>query len=171
MISKRLEKELNKQLNAELYSAYLYLSMSAFLASKNLSGFSHWMKLQFEEEQQHAMKFFQYIIDRGGRVELEKISAPKKEWKDVLDVFDNVVKHEAKVTEMINNLVNIALEEKDHATVAMLQWYVSEQVEEEATVGDIYDQLSLIDGKGAGLFMLDREAKQRTDMTNTQENQ
>ncbi len=163
MISKRLEDALNKQLNAELYSAYLYLSMSAFLATKNLSGFSHWMKLQFEEEQAHAMKFFQYIIDRGGKVELSKIEAPKSEWKDIIDVFAHVVKHEAHVTKMINDLVNIALEEKDHATVAMLQWYVSEQVEEEATVGDIYDQLTLIEGKGAGLFMLDREAKQRVN--------
>jgi len=161
MISKRLEAELNKQLNAELFSAYLYLSMSAFLARRNLSGFSHWMKLQFEEEQSHAMKFFQYILDRGGNVELMDIKAPRKEWKGIVDMFENVVKHEAHVTEMINNLVNIALEEKDHATVAMLQWYVSEQVEEEATVGDIYDQLKLIEGKGAGLFMLDREAKQR----------
>ena len=169
MISKRLEAELNKQLNAELYSAYLYLSMSAYLSTKNLSGFSHWMKLQFEEEQSHAMKFFQYILDRGGNVELLDIQSPKKEWKDIVDLFKHVVNHEAHVTEMINNLVNIALEEKDHATVAMLQWYVSEQVEEEATVGDIYDQLKLIEGKGAGLFMLDREAKQRTfSTTNTQ---
>lgn len=169
MISKRLEAELNKQLNAELYSAYLYLSMSAYLSKKNLSGFSHWMKLQFEEEQGHAMKFFQYILDRGGVVELLDIKAPKKEWKDIIDIFNTVVKHEAHVTEMINNLVNIALEEKDHATVAMLQWYVSEQVEEEATVNDIFDQLKLIEGKGAGLFMLDREAKQRSAMdANTQ---
>ena len=169
MISNRLETELNKQLNAELYSAYLYLSMSAYLARKNLSGFSHWMKLQFEEEQSHAMKFFQYILDRGGSVKLLDIKAPTKEWKNIIDVFENVVKHEASVTEMINNLVNIALEEKDHATVAMLQWYVSEQVEEEATVGDIYDQLKLIEGKGAGLFMLDREAKQRIfTATNTE---
>jgi len=162
MISKRLEAELNNQLNAELYSAYLYLSMSAYLSIKNLSGFSHWMKMQFEEEQAHAMKIFQYILDRGGNVELLDIKSPKKDWKDILDIFHTVVNHEAHVTKMINNLVNIALEEKDHATVAMLQWYVSEQVEEESTVNDIYDQLKLIEGKGAGLFMLDREAKQRT---------
>lgn len=161
MISKRLEAELNKQLIAEFESAYLYLSMSAYLARTNLPGFSHWMLMQFEEEQAHAMKFFQYILDRGGKVELQKIDTPVNNWTNIIDVFSEVVKHESKVTSMINELVNIALEEKDHATVAMLQWYVSEQVEEEATVGDILEQLLLIEGKGAGLFMLDREAKSR----------
>jgi ferritin len=162
MISNKLEKELNSQLNEELYSAYLYLSMSAYLATKNLSGFSHWMKVQFEEEQAHAMKLFSYIIDRGGKVELQEIRSPQKEWDGILGVFDNIVKHEAYITSRINNLVDIALAEKDHATVSIMQWYVTEQVEEEATVGDVYDQLKLIEGKGPGLFMLDREARQRT---------
>ena len=162
MISNRLEKELNKQMNAELYSAYLYLSMSAFLSEKNLNGFSHWMMLQFEEEQSHAMKLFQYILDRGGKINLEKIEKPKTVWKDIIDVFENVLEHEQKVTGLINELVNLAMEEKDHATVVLLQWYVSEQVEEESSVSDILDQLKLIEGKGSGLFMLDREAKDRT---------
>ncbi len=162
MISNKLEKELNKQMNAELYSAYLYLSMSAYLAEKNLNGFSHWMKLQFEEEQAHAMKFFQYILDRGGKVSLEKINEPKSSWDGIIDLFENVLKHEENVTSLINNLVNVAIEEKDHATVTLLQWYVSEQVEEEATVSDILNQLKLIEGKGSGLFMLDREAKTRS---------
>lgn len=161
MISKRLEEELNKQLNAELYSAYLYLSMAAYLATKNLPGFSSWMKVQFEEEQAHAMKLFQYIIDRGGKVELMEIKAPKMSWQGIIDVFESVVNHESHVTKMINNLVDMALEEKDHATVSLMQWYVTEQVEEEASVNDIFDQLKLIDGQGAGLFMLDREARQR----------
>jgi ferritin len=161
MISKRLETELNKQLNAELYSAYLYLSMSAYLSLKNLSGFSHWMKIQFEEEQSHAMKLFQYILDRGGKVDLYVIEAPQKEWDGIIDVFQSIVNHEAKITNLINNLVDVALEEKDHATVSLMQWYVNEQVEEESSVNDIYDQLRLIEGKGAGLFMLDREARQR----------
>lgn len=165
MISTTLEKELNKQLNAELYSAYLYLSMSAFLAQKNLNGFSHWMRLQFEEEQAHAMKFFKYILDRGGKVNLEKINKPKTSWDGIIDVFENVLIHEQKVTSLINDLVDIAMHEKDHATVALLQWYVSEQVEEEATVSDVLDQLKLIEGKGPGLFMLDREAKQRINGT------
>lgn len=162
MISSKLEKELNQQLNEELYSAYLYLSMSAFLAQKNLNGFSNWMRVQFEEEQSHAQKLFQYILDRGGNVELQTINKPENTWKDIIDVFENVLAHEQKITSLINDLVNTAMSEKDHATVNMLQWYVSEQVEEEATVSDILDQLKLIDGKGSALLMLDREAKQRT---------
>ncbi|MBN1253396.1 MAG: ferritin [Bacteroidales bacterium] len=161
MLNKRLETELNKQLNAEFYSAYFYLSMSSFLANINLNGFANWMKVQFEEEQFHALKFYQYIIDRGGRVVLDKIEAPQIEWKNVIDVFESVLKHEQKVTSLINNLVDIAYVEKDHATLAQLQWFVTEQVEEEANVNDILDQLKMIDGKGAGLFMLDREMKLR----------
>jgi ferritin len=163
MINKRVEEELNKQLNAELYSAYLYLSMSAYCADNNLAGFSHWMRKQFEEEQAHAMKFFQYILDRGGKVELKQINEPPREWKNIIDVFEHVLRHEQHVTSMINDLVNVAMEERDHATVNMLQWYVSEQVEEEATVSDLLDQLRLIEGKGPGLFMLDREAKTRVN--------
>lgn len=161
MLNTRLEVELNKQLNAELYSAYLYLSMSAFLASRNLSGFSNWMKVQFEEEQFHALKLYNYIIDRGGKVTLTAIEAPKTEWNDILDVFKDVLAHEEKVTDLINELVNVSMEEKDHATVSILQWFVTEQVEEEATVSDLLDQLKLVEGKGSGLFILDREAKQR----------
>ncbi len=161
MLNKRLELELNNQVNAELYSAYLYLSMSAYLASKNLSGLSHWTKVQFEEEQYHAMKLFQYILDRGGDVTLDTIEKPKSEWNGVLDVFNDVLLHEIKVTGLINNLTDVAIQEKDHATVNMLQWFISEQVEEEAGVSDMLDQLKLVEGKGSGLFMLDREAKQR----------
>ena len=161
MISRRLEEELNKQLNAEMYSAYLYLSMSAYLSKENLNGFSHWMQLQFEEEQAHAMKFFQYILDRGGNVKLEVINQPRLDWDGIVDVFENIYKHEQHITSLINNLVDIAIQEKDHATVAMLQWYVSEQVEEEASVSELLHQLIIIDGKGSGLFMLDREAKAR----------
>ena len=161
MLNKKLELELNKQLNAELDAAYLYLSMSAYLASNNLSGFSNWMKVQFEEEQFHALKLFNYIIERGGNVTLTAIDTPKNKWKDIVDVFEDVLAHEEKITSLINNLVDVAMHEKDHATVNMLQWYVAEQVEEEAGVSDILDQLKLIDGKGAGMFMLDREMKQR----------
>jgi len=161
MLNTKLEIELNKQLNAELFSAYLYLSMSSFLASKNLSGFSNWMKVQFEEEQFHALKLYNYIIDRGGRVILQPIESPKNEWEDIIDIFNDVMNHEEKITSMINELVNKSIEEKDHATVNLLQWYISEQVEEEATVSDILEQLKLIEGKGAGLFILDREMRQR----------
>ena len=161
MLNTRLEKELNKQINAELYSAYLYLSMSAYLASNNLSGFANWMKVQFEEEQAHALKLYNYVLERGGKVILEQIDNPKKEWKGIINLIEEVLTHEQKVTSLINNLVNIAIEEKDHATSSMLQWFVTEQVEEEASVSEILDQLKLVEGKGSGLFMLDREAKQR----------
>ena len=161
MLNKRLEIELNNQLNAELYSAYLYLSMASFLADKNLNGFSNWMKIQFQEEQAHAMKLYQFIIDRGGKVILEKIGKPQAEWAGIVEVYEAVLQHEQKITASINNLINIAYEEKDHASVAELQWFVTEQVEEEAGVSDIIDQLRMIDGKGAGLFMLDREMKER----------
>lgn len=161
MLSKNLEEELNKQLNAELYSAYLYLSMSSFLALKNLAGFSNWMKIQFEEEQAHALKFYGYIIDRGGTINLKQIDAPPRKWNDVIDVFEAVLVHEQKITGLINNLIDLAFNEKDHATVSMLQWFIDEQVEEEAAVSEIIEQLKLIEGKGAGLFIIDRELKQR----------
>jgi len=170
MLAKIVEEELNKQLNAELYSAYLYLSMSAFLASKNMSGFANWMRIQFEEEQAHAIKIYDYIIDRGGRVILTQIESPKREWKDIIEVFEGVLAHEQKITGEINNLVNVAIGEKDHATVNMLQWFVSEQVEEEATASDILEQLKFVNGKGSGLFMIDRELKQRTFIDETQSN-
>lgn len=162
MLNEKLQLELNKQVNEELYSAYLYLSMSAFLSSKNLSGFSNWMKVQFEEEQFHALKLYQYILERGGKVNLETIEKPKESWENILDVFEDVLAHEQKITSLINNLVDVAIQEKDHATVNMLQWFVAEQVEEESSVSDILDQLKLINGKGSGLFMLDREAKTRS---------
>ncbi len=161
MLSKKLESELNKQLNAELYSAYLYLSMAAYYESKNLKGFANWMNVQAQEEQVHGMKLYDYINERGGRVQLAAIEAPPVEWSSVVDVFDNVYSHEQKVTGLINNLVNIATEEKDHATVNFLQWFVAEQVEEEASASEVLEQLKFIDGKGSGIFMLDRELKQR----------
>ncbi len=162
MLNKRLELEFNKQINAEMYSAYLYLSMSAYLSSINLSGFANWMNIQFQEEQAHAMKFYQYVLDRGGKVTLEKIDAPKIEWDNLIDVFEDVYAHEQHVTGLINNLVNIAYEEKDHASVSELQWFITEQVEEEANVSDILDQLKMVNGEGAGLFILDREMKARS---------
>lgn len=161
MLNKRIEAELNKQVNAEMYSAYLYLSMSAYCGSNNLQGFANWMKVQFEEEQSHALKIYDYIQERGGRVKLDPIEAPKAEWDNIVNVFEEVLAHEEKITSMINDLVDVAIQEKDHATANMLQWFISEQVEEEASVSDILDQLKLIEGKGSGLFMLDREARQR----------
>ena len=168
MLSKRIEKELNDQINAEYWSAYFYLSMAAYFENKNLPGFANWMKVQYQEEISHVIKFFDYVNERGGRVLLKPIDTVKTEWKDEIEVFDDTLKHEQKVTGLINNLVNIAVEEKDHATHNMLQWYVSEQVEEESSADEILQQLKMLEGNKHGLLMLDRELKQRTfiDATN-----
>lgn len=170
MLSNRIEKELNDQINAEFWSAYFYLSMAAYFENNNLPGFANWMKVQYHEEILHVMKFFNYVNDRGGRVLLKPIDAVKTEWKDEIEVFEDILKHEQKVTGLINNLVNIALGEKDHATHNILQWYVSEQVEEESNVDEILQQLKMMEGNKHGLLMLDRELKQRTliDTTNQQ---
>lgn len=162
MLSERMLKALNKQVNAELYSAYLYLSMSAYFESINLKGFANWMRVQAQEELTHAMKFFDYINERGGRVEMMAIEKPPTGWDSPLHVFEETYKHEVNVTNMINELVNMAVEEKDHATYNMLQWFVAEQVEEEASADEIKQQLSLIGKDGRGILMLDRELGQRT---------
>ncbi len=167
-MNKRVEKVLNEQINREYHSAYLYLSMCAYFDSKNLEGFSNFMRVQYQEEVSHAMKFFNHIIERGGRVTLQPISGVKTEWTDVIEVFEDTLAHEKFITKCINELLEVAYEEKDYATINMLQWYVAEQVEEEASVSGILEQLKMIEGKGAGLFMLDREMKARTfvDTTN-----
>ncbi|MDN5353034.1 MAG: ferritin [Clostridiales bacterium] len=161
MISAKLEQAINKQINAELYSAYLYLSMSAYYESIDLPGFANWMKVQFEEEQFHALKFFTYLADRGGRIKLEAIDKPVFEWKDSLDVFKETLTHEQHVTSLLNALADVADEEKDRPTQNLLKWFLDEQVEEEASAEKIIKQLKMIDGKGQGLLMLDRELATR----------
>ncbi len=161
MLSKKIEKALNTQINAEFYSAYLYLSMSAYLQDISLTGFANWMRAQYEEEEFHALKMYDYLLERGGQVKLETVKAPPHQWKNIIDVFEEVLKHEQEVTRSINALMTLAIEEHDHATANFLQWFVDEQVEEEATVSDILAQLKLVGGQGSGLFMLDREAAQR----------
>lgn len=161
MLSKKVEKALNEQVNAEFFSAYLYLSMSAWAEAQNLRGFANWLRVQYQEETSHAIKIFDYIIERGGQVELKKIEKPENNWKDIIEVFEHVYKHEQSVTSLINDLVALTIEEKDYATNNMLQWFVNEQVEEEASALEILEQLKLFDGKGAPLFMMDRELKQR----------
>ncbi len=162
MISKKLETAINEQINAELYSAYLYLSMSAYFKSVNLNGFANWMRMQEQEEQIHAMKFFDYLSERGGRIILKEIKSPRSDWKNPLDVFENVYSHEQKVTGLINDLVDMAIEENDHATSNFLQWYVEEQVEEESSADEIVENLKLLDDSRNGLFMFDRELGKRT---------
>ena len=169
MLSIRIGEELNEQINAEYWSAYFYLSMAAYFENKNLPGFANWMKVQYLEEISHVMKFFSYVNERGGRVLLKPIDAVKTEWKDEIEVFEDTLKHEQKVTGLINNLVNIALEEKDHATHNVLQWYVSEQVEEESSADEILQQLKMVEGNKHGLLMLDRELKQRIFVDTTKQ--
>ncbi len=161
MLSEKIEHAINKQINAELYSSYLYLSMSSYFESISLTGLAKWMRQQTQEEIFHGMKMFDYVNERGGRVILDAIEQPPANWTSTQEVFDNVLLHEQKVTGLIIDLVNLALDERDHATNIFLQWFVSEQVEEEATAGEIVDKLKLIGNDANGLFMLDRELGQR----------
>ncbi|MBN1456466.1 MAG: ferritin [Sedimentisphaerales bacterium] len=161
MLSKKMEDAFNAQLNAELYSSYLYLSMAAYFESTNLAGFANWMNVQVQEEQFHAMKFYNYINDRGGRVKLGQIDAPQVEWDGPIAVFEATLKHEQKVTSLINNLVFLARDEKDNASEIFLQWFVNEQVEEEDNAGTLLGQLKLIKDNPHALFMIDRELSQR----------
>jgi len=161
MISKKMEKALNEQVNAELFSAYLYLSMEAYFKSLNLNGFANWMRVQTQEEVAHAMKIYGFIDERGGRITLKAIDGPQTKWDSPLAVFKDIYKHEQKVTSLINNLVNLAIEEKDHATNTFLQWFVNEQVEEEASADQVVQQLKMMEKAPGGMFMLDRELAQR----------
>jgi len=161
MLTKRIETELNKQINAEMFSSYLYLSMAAHFESLSLKGFANWMRIQAKEENAHAMKFYNYVCERGGKVTLNTIDAPKTNWNSILEVFEEVVTHEYKISSLINNLVNVAAEEKDHSTNNMLQWFVAEQVEEEANAEELVAQIKLIGDNGYGILMLDRELATR----------
>lgn len=157
MISKKLQDALNDQLNAELYSSYLYLSMSAYFQSANLAGFAGWMRIQAQEELVHVMKFYDYIGERGGKVTLGAVDGPPTEWKSPLAAFEQAYAHEQMVTGRINDLVNLAIDERDHATNGFLQWFVTEQVEEEATADAVVQKLKLIGDDGGGMFMVDQE--------------
>lgn len=161
MIKGTVEKPINDQINAELYSAYLYLAMSAYFEDQNLPGFAHWMALQANEEQEHAMKFYKFVFERGGRVTLGAIEAPPAQWKSPLDAFESAYKHEIKVTGLIHKLVDLARSEKDVATENFLMWYVNEQVEEEAHADAIVQKLKLIKDSPNGIFMLDKELSAR----------
>jgi ferritin len=161
MMTKKMQSALNSQVNAELYSAYLYLSMEAYLQSVNLPGFANWMRVQTQEELAHAMKIYDYINDRGAGVTLGAIAAPKGDWKSPLDVAENVLRHERKVTALINDLASLAAQQKDHASCIFLQWFVSEQVEEEKNATGLVENLKLIQKDARGLYMLDRELARR----------
>lgn len=156
MLSKVVQDALNQQIKDELYSSYLYLSMSAHCETINLPGFAHWMRLQSEEELSHAMKFFDYVNDRGGRVVLQGIDQPPAEFNAPLDIFQQVLEHEQKVTGLIHQLYALALKENDYPTQVELQWFITEQVEEEKSAGEIVEQLKVIGDHSTALLMLDR---------------
>jgi len=168
MISEKMEKAINDQINAEMWSAYLYLSMSAYFMDQNLPGFANWMKVQYHEEVSHAMKFFDYVAERGGRVLLQPIAEVPTEWSSPVEIFEETLKHERHVTSLINNLMNIAMDERDHATTSFLQWYIDEQVEEEGSADEILNQLKMVGDQKQALFFMDKEFKTRTFTDSTQ---
>ena len=167
MLNKKVEDALNAQINAEMWSAYLYLSMSMAAADKGLKGVANWFAIQFKEEQDHAQIIINYLLSRGGRVLLEPIAAVDTEWESALAMFEQTLSHEQKVTSLINDLYNLAIEEKDHATRSMLTWFIDEQVEEEDSARDIIDQLRMIDCNKLGLYMIDKEMAARVYSTPT----
>lgn len=161
MLKEKIQEAFNKQINAELYSSYLYLSMAAYFESLNLPGHANWMRCQAQEEVVHAMKFFKFINERSGRVLVTAIQGPPTNWDSPLQVFQDAYEHETKVTGLINGLVDLALNERDHAANNFLQWFVAEQVEEEASADAVVQKLRLAGTDGSGLFMIDRELATR----------
>ena len=163
MLNGKIENAINAQIKHELASAYLYLSMSAYFEANNLPGFASWMRVQAEEEQEHAMKFFDFINDRGGRVALQAIEQPQVEWDSPLKVFEQVYSHEQKVTSLIHAIYKLAVEEADYPTQVMLHWFIDEQVEEEKNASAILDQLKVVEGHTGSLFMIDHRLGKRSD--------
>ena len=161
MITKSMQEAINNQINKEMFSSYLYLSMAAYFEENNLSGFAHWMRLQTAEENEHGMKFYDYLVERGGRVSLGAIAAPKATWASSLEAFQEALSHEEMITASINSLYEIALKEKDYASQIFLQWFISEQVEEEKNASDIIHQLKMIDAHGTAVLMLDKQLGKR----------
>jgi len=161
MLSKKMEEALNQQLNAELYSAYLYLSMAAWFEGKNLPGFGHWLKVQTQEETVHGLKFYNHLAARAGVIKLRPIQGPETEWTSPVAAFEAVYKHEQKVTALINDLVEIALSEKDHAAKILLDWFVNEQVEEEDSAREALQKLEMAGDNPSALFALDQEMRAR----------
>jgi ferritin len=156
-----MQDSINEQIKNELYSAYLYLSMSAYFQGKNLPGFAAWLRVQFQEEQVHALKFYDYVLERGGHIALQAIPQPPAEWKTNLEAFQQVLEHEQHVTALIYKLYETALSEKDYAAQIMLQWFINEQVEEEKNATEIVEQLKLIDAHGTAVLMLDHRLGKR----------
>ncbi|MBN2579958.1 MAG: ferritin [Pirellulales bacterium] len=161
MLNPKIQEAFNKQINAELFSEYLYLSMAAYFEAEGFKGMAQWMRMQADEERMHALKFYDYIYDRNGRVTLTQIEAPKTQWNSPLDAFEDAYKHEQKVSGLINELSNLALSEKDHMAHQFLEWFAGEQVEEESAALTIVDQLKLVGDHGMALYMIDQQLGQR----------
>jgi len=172
MISNAMAQRLNGQINKEFYSAYFYMSMSAYSESVNLKGTAAWFMAKYDEEMAHAMKIYRYLHDQGARVELKAVDKPPTDYAGVLDMFEKTLVHEQEVTASFGDLVEATLAEKDHATGIFLQWFVTEQIEEEATVSNIIGRVKLVGERGEGLFMIDNElagiAKQMSQTLTTQ---
>lgn len=162
MLNKEIETLLVDQVNFEISSAYLYLAMAAYCDSIDMPGFANWFKVQWEEEIFHSNKMYAYIVDRGGKIEMEKIDKPQSTWDSLIDAFKAALAHEQVVTERINKIMSAAVKVGDHATISFLNWFIDEQVEEEANVDNIVKQLKMLGSSGHGLFMLDKEMKART---------
>lgn len=161
MLSQKLQDAFNSQINKELYSEYLYLSMAAYCFSQDLDGFANYFMVQTQEEHFHAMKMFNFVNDRGGRVILKPIDGPDTEFKSIVEIYEKTFEHEQFVTKSINELMDVAIKESDHAAASFLKWFIDEQVEEEATVSKILAKLKLINGEGHGTLMLDTELAAR----------
>jgi len=162
MISKDLQKALIEQLNKEYHSAYIYLGMSAYCSKEGFNGAANWFLIQYQEEVAHGMKMFKYLEDQDVSIKLPAIEEVKVEYKSLLDVFKKSLAHEQYMTKNLNNLSDLAMKDKDHATYSLLQWYVTEQVEEESTVGEIIDHIKLVGENGYGLYTIDKELASRT---------
>lgn len=161
MLSQAMQDAINEQIKNEFYSAYMYLSMAAYFQEKNLPGFTTWLRVQFQEEQAHALKFYDHVLERGGRVELKALPQPPTEWKSNLEAFQHVLEHEQHVTALIHKLYETALAEKDYPAQVLLQWYINEQVEEEKNATEIVENLKMIDARGTAVLMLDHRLGKR----------
>lgn len=161
MIGKAMQDAMNEQINKELFSSYLYLSMAAWFEDRNLPGFANWMRIQADEEREHAMKFYDFVLERGGRVFLKAIEAPKTEWNSALEAAEEVAAHEGKVTTSIHSLYELAQKEKDYPAQVMLQWFIAEQVEEENNAAELVANLKLIEERGTAVLMLDHRLSKR----------
>lgn len=161
MISERMQNALNEQVNKEFYSAYMYLAMSAYCTKIGLPGFAQWMRLQYEEENMHVTRMYDYILHQSGEIHLKQIEEPAREFGSPLEIFEQTLAHEQFITRSINNLMGLAIEERDYATQTFLQWYVSEQVEEEANVNDVLNPLRMVGNDKGGLMMIDQNLGRR----------